>query len=543
MGEANVPTKRVRSAVLKPRARLLGASVALATLALLVAADRAPRPGRVAAPRASAAPLDPRLPDFTLFGWVSPPVESTSSERLAEYAGAGLNVAIPAWGDSGRGEDNLRRMAWAAEHGVRCIAWDRRLYGVRFDDPKDLAPLDSVAADYRDRPGFLAYYFEDEPPAENFPELARFHAALRERDPAHISFNNLLGRYAFATRAAWEAYVRDYVEQVRPAVLCDDQYDFLRTGDRGMFVENAAALAAIAREHGLPFWIIVQLIEHGPYRALVPGELRWQVAMSLAYGARGIGYFTYWTPAPDPQWNWQYGVIGWDGRRTHWHDLLAAFNPRVDAAGRTLARAAWLATEHTGSVPAGGTGFAPDDWVAGVEGRAALGSFAAASGERYLLVANADSTSAREVVLRFGNVTGAARLGSVPDQWTPLALEHRPNGPRLALALEAGDFALLRLEGGAGSVASGHAPVMSLGPVPARGRLGLGIRGLSNGARLEILDAAGRRVWSRPLPRGAAALEWRGERDGGGEALAGVYFARVEDDRGVAATRFVWLGR
>lgn len=523
-------------------ARLLAATTALGALALLASADRAPVPGRVTAARASAAPRDPRLPEFTLFGWVSPPPESTSELRIAEYAGAGLNVALPAWGDSGRREDNLTRFALAAQHGVRCIAWDRRLYDVNFYEPGGLAPIDSVVADYRDEPGFLAYYFDDEPHPPRFPLLARFHAALRERDPAHVSFNNLLGRYSFPTRAAWEDYVRDYIEAVRPAVLCDDQYDFLRTGDRGQFVENAAGLAAIARENGLPFWIVVQLIEHGPYRPLTPGELKWQVGMSLAYGAGGIGYFTYWTPAPDTEWNWQYGAIRWDGQRSPWYTVLQDFNPSVEAAGVTLARATWLATEHAGSVPSGGTAFAPDDWVREVRGRAALGSFAGSGGERYLLVASADSASARTVHFTLGSVAAVSRLGQAIGDWHPLALTPTARGARLDLDLEAGGFALLRLDGGDGVVASGRAPELLLGPVPARGQIGLSLRELSNRARIEILDASGRRLWSRPLGRGAAVLEWRGERDGGDHARPGVYFVRVEDDRGVTARRFVWLG-
>ena len=525
----------------KARALLMGATAALATLVMLGAGDRAPLPGRVVAARAAAAPLDPRIPEFTLFGWVSPPPESTTDARIAEYAGAGLNVAVPAWGDSGRREDNLARFGWAAAHGVRCIAWDRRLYNVNFEK-NYLAPLDSVVDDYRDHPGFLAYYFDDEPFPDRFPLLAKFHEALRARDSAHVSFNNLIGRSYFPTRAAWEAYVREYIEVVKPRLLCDDQYDFLLTGDHGLFVENAAGLAAIARENGVPFWIIVQLIEHGNYRALTTGELKWQVGMCLAYGARGVGYFTYWTPAPDPDWNWQYGVIRWDGQRSPWYAVLQAFNPTVRAAGVTLARATWLATEHAGSVPTGGTAFAPDDWVRAVQGRAALGSFAGAGGERYLLVVNADSAAARTLELTFGNVTDVSRLGETEGDWASLGLTPTARGARLGLALEAGAFALLRLEGGDGAVASGRAPELLLGPVPARGAIGLSLRQLSGGARIEILDASGRRVWSRPLARGAAVLEWRGERDGGGSARAGVYFARVEDDRGVTARRFVWLG-
>jgi hypothetical protein len=41
------------------------------------------------------------------------------------------------------------------------------------------------------------------------------------------------------------------------------------------------------------------------------GLLRWQVAQWLAHGATGIGYFTYWTPAPDTSMGWRDGIIRW----------------------------------------------------------------------------------------------------------------------------------------------------------------------------------------------------------------------------------------
>src|SRR5436189_3705316 len=76
--------------------------------------------------RPGPTPLVSALPRFTLFGWVSPPNESTTTERIQELAGAGLNVALPAWADSGRRDANLRRLHFAADYGVRCLAWDER---------------------------------------------------------------------------------------------------------------------------------------------------------------------------------------------------------------------------------------------------------------------------------------------------------------------------------------------------------------------------------------------------------------------------------
>jgi hypothetical protein len=60
--------------------------------------------------------------------------------------------------------------------------------------------------------------------------------------------------------------------------------------------------------------------------------------------------------------------------------------------------------------------------------------------------------------------------------------------------------------------------------------------------RIEILDAGGRRIWSRAVSAGSAAFRWRGERDSGGVTRPGLYFVRAEDTRGVTVTRLSWLG-
>jgi hypothetical protein len=53
-----------------------------------------------------------------------------------------------------------------------------------------------------------------------------------------------------------------------------------------------------------------------------------------------------------------------------------------------------------------------------------------------------------------------------------------------------------------------------------------------------VLDLTGRRVAVLSLPAGASAVEWQGRDLVGRAAPAGVYFARLEDERGTAA-RFV----
>ena len=443
--------------------------------------DRAARPAPASAQAVAQARLaSASLPRFALFGWVSPPNDSTTDARIAELAGAGLDVALPAWADSGRFEDNLRRIRYAADHGVRCL-----------EDP-------ALVAELRD----------------------------------------LRGLYWFGNRAAWESYARSFIETVHPSVLVNNQYDFLVGSDRQQFVENAAAMRALSDEYGIPFWVIVLLVQHLQYRGLEDGELRWEVAQLLAYGARGVGYFTYWTPAPDPAFNWQPAIIGYDGTRTHWYDMLAAFNPRVLAAGEALAGLTWISTQHAGSVPRGGAPFAPDDWVRDVEGRAAIGRFAGGSGERYLLIANSDSLAPRTIVLSLPRTRRAWKQAVPAGSWSEVQAEPEALGvTQVRIALDAGDFALLKLERDPSA-----GPVLAVGPNPARFTVRFSVTGIGAGARLEILDTMGRRAWSSALTPGAGPFAWRGEREDGGRARPGIYFVRVTDASGVTTARFSWLG-
>jgi hypothetical protein len=263
--------------------------------------------------------------------------------------------------------------------------------------------------------------------------------------------------------------------------------------------------------------------------------MRWQVAQMLAYGARGIGYFTYWTPDPDPAIRWQSGIIAHDGTRTSWYDFLLRYNPRVQVAGRALARAHRRRTTHAGSLPRGAHAFAPDDWIADVSGRAAIGEFEEPGGGRLLLVANSDSSSAQAITLRLGERSRVRIVASGEPVTLPFEAGF-PGITELTLPLEAGDFALLEL-----TPLGPPTFTLALAPNPASGRVRFALVAPS-GSRFEIIDLSGRRVWGRPLDRGITAFEWRGERDDGGTAGPGMYFARLRDGIESAPRRFVWLG-
>ena len=57
---------------------------------------------------------------------------------------------------------------------------------------------------------------------------------------------------------------------------------------------------ALSPRHGIPFWNYFNTIPYQGHRDPTYGELSWQVFTSLAFGAKGVLYFTYWDD-PDGQ--------------------------------------------------------------------------------------------------------------------------------------------------------------------------------------------------------------------------------------------------
>src|SRR5207237_3949007 len=132
-------------------------------------------------------------------------------------------------------------------------------------------------------------------------------------------------------------------------------------------------------------------------------------------------------------WNWRYGMIGWDGARTHWYDVIAALDPRAGATGRVLARLEWRGTEHAGWVPDFAAGFQPNDLIAAVEGRAAIGMFADSAGTHYALVVNSDSLQAHSIALTFSGARDLARLSDDGAAWFAVSSTAATAGPRVSL--------------------------------------------------------------------------------------------------------------
>ena len=422
---------------LRPLLKLTGAALALTTMLSpqSIAAD----PWKVGTPIVSywAGPGFPNGGDMT----------DDAATQLAE---GGWNLV---W-------CREKELDVVQRHGLRGMLTADVLTHTSLDHADRHAELDALIERARKHPAFYAYHLFDEPPAKAFPDLARLVSYLRERDPQHLAYINLLPTYASNEQlgtpgekvAAYTEHLRQYVDVVRPSLLSYDHYQFANSGDSTDYFLNLALIREKALAAGLPFMNIVQAASWGPtqnasphgLRVPTPDEMRFLVYTTLAYGAQGISHYVYCFP----------GHVGGmalpDGTPTPLYHALKTLNREFVAIAKELQPLKSQGVFHAGMQPPGTTplpkesAFTFDPPIPAVDYRpgeraegVVLSRFGTGEMTTHLFVVNLDYKTERTIGL-----TAPAPLeifDAATGQWSPASAS------RAELRLPAGGGMLLRV--------------------------------------------------------------------------------------------------
>jgi hypothetical protein len=271
--------------------------------------------------------------------WAGPSLTDAVARQMAE---GGFNLV---WCGSEKELDVAHR------HGLRGQLTDRLLTPAALDDPRRRAQLDALIARVSKHPALYAYHLIDEPSVSQFPALGRLVAYLRQRDPAHLAYINLFPTYATNAQlgtqgdvaTAYREYLVRYVEQVKPALVSYDHYQFKLKGDGDQYFLNLAMIRRAAQEAGVPLLNIVQACTWAPEAMRIPkaDELRYLVYSTLAYGAQGISYYVYAHPK-------HYGsLVSLDGTPGPLYQAVKSYNREFVAMAGELQPLRSLGVYHT----------------------------------------------------------------------------------------------------------------------------------------------------------------------------------------------------
>lgn len=260
---------------------------------------------------------------FAIGLWGDPPADQQTDARFAEIAEANFTFVIGIFGAS------------------TPAAVQRQLELCERQNLKAIVSMAGLAPDrLPDGKACWGYFLADEPGSGAFPGLRKTVDALRQARPGKLAYVNLFPTYAPASAlgtTSYVAHVARFVSEVKPDVLSMDHYPMFKpdADGRAGYCENLEAMRRQSLAAGIPFWNFFNTMPFGAHSDPTEAQLRWQVYASLAYGAKGVMYFCYWTPAGD-EFPKGGAIIRRDGTRTRHYDEARRINAALKNLGPTL---------------------------------------------------------------------------------------------------------------------------------------------------------------------------------------------------------------
>jgi hypothetical protein len=329
--------------------------------------------------------------------------------------------AVMAWGDSPSDADQLRGMKEAGLNisgfcraedldrvkaaGLTCFVSDPKLSGYA---PDHLPPPTTIQHDLAalkeqtgDNPAALGFFLRDEPPAPLMPGLGEIATLLRDAMPEKWPYVNLfpyrVSPAVLGTRD-YDSYVRMLVKAIRQPFLSYDNYSLVNGEMLDPFYTNLDIIRRLSLETKTPFWNCILANSHFNYMEPSDATFNLQVYSTMAYGGRGIQYFTYFAPRIG---NYRLAAVDQFGNRTPTWDMLRRINNQIQALAPVLVRLHSTGVYHYPDVPEQGTALSASKLIESVEmtqryvrppvgGRFLIGEFEDDENRPYFLLVNKD---------------------------------------------------------------------------------------------------------------------------------------------------------
>jgi len=330
---------------------------------------------------------------FPVMAWGGAP---SDPEQLKLMKEAGLNVA---------GFCRVEDAAKVRDAGLTCFLSDKRINGYDWSKmPQDSELRRNVAevvGQVKDNPAVLGFYLRDEPHASLMPAMGRVSKLLKEMAPDKWPYVNLFPYRVSKERMGtpdYETYAKMLVETIGQPFLSYDNYSLVGGEMLDYFYNNLELVRRISLDTKTPFWNCILANGHFNYMEPSDATFNLQVYATLAYGGRGIQYFTYYSPHNG---NYRLGAVDQFGNKTATWDALRRINLQIHALAPTVLKLRSTGVYHYPSAPDYGKLLTEAKLVKSVvmvqrlvrapaAGRFLIGEFEDGQGRPYLMIVNKD---------------------------------------------------------------------------------------------------------------------------------------------------------
>lgn len=330
----------------------------------------------------------PKLPqkEIPILAWYGIPADEAKVERFQELKDAGFTLNFRGYSNA---DEVVKALDAAQKVGVKIIA----------ACPELRNDTEATVKRFMKHPALAGYFLRDEPLSSDFPALGEWARKVQAVDDKHFCYLNLFpngGKEHLDALGvqSYREYVSRFDREVPMQFLSFDHYPITYDGMKPEWYENLEEFSDESKKAGKDFWAFAMATKHWKYPHPTLATLRLQMFSDLAYGAQGLQYFTYWTPVNSEGFDYEFGPIGLDGRRTVAYDLVRQVNGEIKALSGVFAGAKVKWVRHTGkTIPRGTQRLTklpePVD-VLETEGLGAVISLLENDGHTFLVIVNRD---------------------------------------------------------------------------------------------------------------------------------------------------------
>jgi hypothetical protein len=286
-------------------------------------------------------PVAPK--EFAVMAWGTSP---SDPDQLRGMRDAGLNIS---------GFCHARDLGNVQAAGLSCFVRDPRIQSYDLlhlpSDSEIRSGVTELSKQIAGNPAALGFYLRDEPNAQMMPGLGKLAGLLREVMPDRWPYVNLYPyRVPPKTLGAsdYDSYVRMLVKTIGQPFLSYDNYSLVNGEMLDYFYTNLEIVRRLGIETATPFWNCILANSHFNYMEPSDATFNLQVYATMAYGGRGIQYFTYFSPEIG---NYRLAAIDQFGNRTATWEMLRRVNNQIHALAPTLVRLHSTGVYHYPDVP------------------------------------------------------------------------------------------------------------------------------------------------------------------------------------------------
>ncbi len=370
--------------------------------------------------------------------WVPPQTSENLEQRYQEIADAHFTVVIGTAGTNAAGQ-----LALCHKVGLKALV--------------DGSPAPAALPE---SPACWGYLLTDEPSASAFPALAERARAIRQARPGRLAYVNLYPNYASTAQLGtptYEEHVSQFMRVFQPDVLSMDHYPLMRPDrdSRDAYCDNLEVFRRHALEAKVPFWNYFYSMPFNDRLDPTEAQIRWQIFTSLAYGAKGVLYFCYWTPGKGNGGTGEFpkggALLTAEGLKTRHYDEARRINAEIKALGPTLMNLTSTAIFRLNTAPTEGEPQV-DHPVRRVTRVGAdphsefiVGCFRHADGRRAALIVNHSYAHTAWPTVEFASPATAVKEVDKHTGREVAAIDDSPELPGLQLSFGPGDARLFLL--------------------------------------------------------------------------------------------------